>query len=293
MILRNEDRAFGVPPISNIYTTEGVSLQPILGSGSIIVLGGANDCDASASLSVGSASAESGEVTVELFGGSVCEVAGFSLAIGHDSSRVEFVRATPGPFLTAHAGSELLFAVEERNSAGFISLLSVFDSSVPFNVPPVSIPEHTVLATLTYRILPGAAPGVVILRNEDRGFGFPPVDHLYSSEQGDIRPALVSGAITVGDETDESRFLRGDCNSDNVLDIADAIANLLSLFGSGKPICPEACDTNNDQLLDISDPVSLLNFLFGDSRPFEPPFPVCGKDPDEENSLGCGTSNCP
>ena len=136
--LRNENQVFGLPPLLNVYTTEGLSIHPSLGSGSITVLGGEVDCDANATLSVGSASAESGEVTVELYGSSACEVTGFALAIGHDSTRVEFVSATPGVFLVSHAGSELFFLVEERNSNGFMSIFAFFDLTQPFtsSTPP-------------------------------------------------------------------------------------------------------------------------------------------------------------
>ena len=62
---------------------------------------------AGAAMSVGHASASAGEVPIELRGGTICDVTGFRVAIGHDAGRVKFLRAEPGPFLESHAGLAL------------------------------------------------------------------------------------------------------------------------------------------------------------------------------------------
>lgn len=60
----------------------------------------------------------------------------------------------------------------------------------------------------------------------------------------------------------EEIFQRGDCNSDDYVDLADP-ATMLGHQFSGLPIlCPDACDSNDDGILNMADSVYLLNWLF-------------------------------
>ena len=69
----------------------------------------------------------------------------------------------------------------------------------------------------------------------------------------------------------EQIFQRGDCNSDDKVDLADA-AKILGWQFLGEPIdCPDASDANDDGTLDISDPVSMLLALFSRTEPLPPP----------------------
>ena len=103
-------------------------------------------------------------------------------------------------------------------------------------------------------------------------------DHLLVS--ADFRP--LSGAII---------FRRGDCNIDGSLNISDAVAALLSLFGGGSPpLCGDACDSNDDGSFDISDPVTLLGMLFSGFGNLPAPGPnLCGEDPTQgaSDTLEC------
>ena len=90
-------------------------------------------------------------------------------------------------------------------------------------------------------------------------------------------------------------FRRGDCNGDGSLNISDAVASLLSLFGGGAPPnCQDACDANDDGTLDVSDPVTLLGMLFSGFGDLPAPGPQnCGADPTSD-ALDCSTfSGCP
>ncbi len=60
----------------------------------------------------------------------------------------------------------------------------------------------------------------------------------------------------------EEIFQRGDCNSDDLADLADAASILANQFGNYEILCPDACDTNDDGLLNMADSVFLLNWLF-------------------------------
>ncbi|MFN0058990.1 MAG: hypothetical protein ACKVX7_11080 [Planctomycetota bacterium] len=89
------------------------------------------------------------------------------------------------------------------------------------------------------------------------------------------------------------QFVRGDCNADGAMNIADAVTILDVLFVSGSADCANACDGNDDELFNIADAIFLLNNLFGSGASPAPPFPDCGVDPTA-GSLACDTfSPCP
>ncbi len=68
-------------------------------------------------------------------------------------------------------------------------------------------------------------------------------------------------------------FLRGDCNQDSEVNIADGIALLNHLFGDAPdPDCRAACSANGSTLVDISSAIYIFNFLFSENGiPIPPP----------------------
>ncbi len=86
-------------------------------------------------------------------------------------------------------------------------------------------------------------------------------------------------------------FQRGDCNSDDKVDLADAATTIAAQF-SGLPIlCADACDSNDDGVINLADSVFTMNWLFkfGQTPPEPGPFndgpdptadllPVCDSD---------------
>ena len=78
-------------------------------------------------------------------------------------------------------------------------------------------------------------------------------------------------------------FQRGDCNSDDKVDLADVATGIGSQF-SGLPIlCSDACDSNDDGLINLADSVFVLNWLFkfGDA-PADPGPINDGPDPSAD-----------
>ena len=62
--------------------------------------------------------------------------------------------------------------------------------------------------------------------------------------------------------------LRGDCNRDGIIDIADVVYLINYLFIDGPaPVPLEAGDANCDGLVDIADVVYLINYLFINGPP--------------------------
>ncbi len=82
------------------------------------------------------------------------------------------------------------------------------------------------------------------------------------------------------------RFVRGDANADGRTDVADGIAMLQFLFGSGALDCKEAADVNDDGALNIGDVIALLGYVFAGGTPPRAPHGVCGVDPTPD-ALGC------
>lgn len=94
---------------------------------------------------------------------------------------------------------------------------------------------------------------------------------------------FVSGPLQA-----QSHFLRGDVNSDQAVDLGDAIFTLNFLFvsGSPNPVCMDAADINDDGSVNIADAISLLGFLFQNGAPPAAPYPIFEADPTPD-SLSC------
>jgi hypothetical protein len=63
-------------------------------------------------------------------------------------------------------------------------------------------------------------------------------------------------------------FLRGDANSDNLLDLSDMVFLFNYLYKGGRPPASfEAADINFDGNIDIRDPTYLLNYFYKQGPP--------------------------
>ena len=107
---------------------------------------------------------------------------------------------------------------------------------------------------------------------------------------------LAAYALAVGFPVAVSAadFIRGDCNSDNAVNISDPVFLLVFQFSGGSdPTCMSACDADDDASLVITDAIYLLLRLFSSGPPPPAPFPDCGPDPTPD-ALGCvGPTPCP
>ncbi|MFP6737182.1 MAG: glycoside hydrolase family 18 protein [Planctomycetota bacterium] len=88
-----------------------------------------------------------------------------------------------------------------------------------------------------------------------------------------------------------ARFIRGDCNTDAMIDLTDAVYLLNYNFTGGPaPACAAACDADGDGQINgtVTDALYLLSFSFLGGAPPPAPFPACataGRPSDE--ALGC------
>ena len=106
---------------------------------------------------------------------------------------------------------------------------------------------------------------------------------------------ISDGSFTVMETFGQPLFLRGDCNADGKLDVADPIANLTFQFvGTFDPPCHDALDFDDSGELDVTDPIlSLTHQFLGGLPPAPPGKEVCGVDPTNDE-LGCESfAACP
>ena len=85
---------------------------------------------------------------------------------------------------------------------------------------------------------------------------------------------------------EDNSFVRGDSNTDTVVDIADPVHSLFHMFLGEPTTCLDAHDSDDDGDLTINDPVRTLRFLFLGGPPPRPPFPNSGTDPSMD-ALSC------
>ena len=87
---------------------------------------------------------------------------------------------------------------------------------------------------------------------------------------------------------DDQKFVRGDADGSERIDISDAIFTLYWLFLGGKePGCKDAADSDDSGTIDISDAIHTLGFLFLGNEPPPDPGPEEEGPDSTEDGLGC------
>lgn len=85
----------------------------------------------------------------------------------------------------------------------------------------------------------------------------------------------------------QSSFVRGNCNGDGIVNVADAVYLINLLFLSGpEPVCDSACDANDDGTLTLADAVYIVTYRFLEGPTPSAPFPECGVD-STPDALSC------
>lgn len=116
-------------------------------------------------------------------------------------------------------------------------------------------------------------------------------DVVISNDCGEVTSDVAT--LGLGDDCGGPMFIRGDCNTDGIVNVADAIKIMRFLFqGFPGSTCEDTCDFNDDGVVDVGDVVFLLNYIFLEgAEPFAP-FPNCGEDPTDD-PVGCNFYVCP
>lgn len=212
------------------------------------------------------------EVVHQIFESTGLDSQGFSLAMTNNPDVVAPLVVIPvGVVADLNGGAGPDFFTHEVFPNGWTAgcVYSFFGAeTVSFN------PAQDVVMS-RYGIL---GPGSLDLEWADGVLGNPPVSIV-----------LVAGgaSITLEGEAPEievlpnSPFVRGDCNDDALVDVADVIYIIAAQFPAQYdpalyPVdCGLACDANGDMVFDLADAVFLVDYRFQGGSPPSAPFPDC------------------
>ncbi len=266
----------GTPPVVSVIVIGGASITPVLNNGAIDIL-------SPNFLTVGTATGILGEnVNVPVSITNVDPVSAVQTAIAYDSALL-----STNSVSAAGAASGAEFFSVQPAVAGEIVVGLVMDFATPIgDTAAIAAGTDQQIMDIEFAVDAGApTPSTAALTLTD-GLGSPATNNLMIFENGNIEtPNLVSGAVNL---VNFNQFLRGDCNSDIHVDIADGIFSLNFLFQSGTaPVCDDACDPNDDGLIDSTDAIFIFNYTLLSGPAPAAPFPAVGLDGTTADGIGC------
>ena len=215
---------------------------------------------------------------------------GLSIAVGFDQSLLTFNGATAAG-VAADADFVEVSGTAEPGTLG-VGLVMSFSLSEEIPIgddQQVLSLEFGVANDLGGQPAPLTTPVGFITSS-----GSPPITNRIVDGSYSETPNLVDGSIEL---VDFNPFVRGDCNRDSFVDIADGIAILAYLF-QGQPVCGnsgpclDACDIDDSATptspgIGIGDAVYVFTYQFAGGSPPPAPFPNLGIDPTNGDGLGC------
>jgi hypothetical protein len=83
------------------------------------------------------------------------------------------------------------------------------------------------------------------------------------------------------------RFIRGDVNVDQVIEVSDAFKLLAHLYDGLEIPCDDAADADDNETLNLTDVMNLLNLLFLNGPALASPYPAPGWDASPGGALDC------
>jgi len=262
----------GSPPVTTVVVVDGQSVPPETTPGQISIV-------SPNWLIFGEATGIVGHpVDFPLLATTTQAMDGFQIAGNYDPTILTLTGATAG---SASLGAEFV-SIQQTAAAGEIvaGLVMSFQQLV-------SIPVGTKLHILDLQFdidAAAVAPSVTQIVFVPSA-GSPPVGNSVVFGQYQEQPNLVDGTMNI---VNFNPFLRGDCNTDTLVDIADGISILSYLFqGSATPTCRDACDLNDDGSIDTSDAIYTFSYQFVAGAPPMAPFPDAGFDPTTGDGIGC------
>lgn len=292
------DGVFGMPPLDNVVLVGGQAESPALTSGVVhcepVVLA-EYSFHCGAALGVGPITSPAGRVIEVplLYASRDQELNGLRMSLSFDS------RLECGDFVASDAPMPEFVTTSIDNDPfdgdGSEALLSVvIDAFPPFSgatLPATSSPQ-------TIGMFEVWVPSDAALCGLDLAFGFVdgldgaggvPFDNAVYTATGSVGVAeRFSNRIRV---LDEPTFVRGDCNEDGFVDIADGVEVARVVFQGAAVACRDACDANDDGGVDVSDVLFVLTVALGSGASFPPPGLEPGIDPTPD-SLDCAAGPC-
>ncbi|MEC9476953.1 MAG: dockerin type I domain-containing protein [Planctomycetota bacterium] len=289
----------GSPPVDVLVVVAGQSFTPNVNSGTIELVSGPPPFSYSAGEYDVDYDGNTGETTLTVSPtiledpsspGFPSETQGFSMGMEHDDALMSVNSVS----WNADLGFEPDFeGINTSTSNGWtIGVVYSFTgaNTLTFeNATPVLNIEYSTIGSALAGLEDPTTTGL----NWSDTLGSPPVVNVVVVGGASLEPALEDGSVTLFPQyaPPDVPFIRGNCNGDSTINIADAIWILNDLFQNGpSSTCAEACDVNQDDFLDSGDAIFIISYRLLSGPAPSAPFPACGA---EEGADCVAVSTCP
>ena len=291
------DGVFGSPTLANVIVVGGQSINPILENGTFDCVPvevpledttfycGPRDYEGTANPALNPAAPIKGSEgeSVEIcffYSDEDDNMQGLQIATCH-SCDLEFSSFDITGSIFDEVGAEFVNATFDNDPTGgcHMTVGILLDALPPFDgqsVPPTAVPLLIGCATATIGAGTCGTMLSVDFCDVNSGPGNVLIENIAVIDFESIQNfATIGCAVMV---VPEQIFQRGDCNTDDKVDLADAAKILGWQFGGESILCPDGCDANDDGKINLADSVLIMNYLFmgGDAPP--DPGPIDGDD---------------
>ena len=298
----------GEPPLENVIVVEGLSLNPSLQAGTLTCIAvepppehnTIMTAEAVFDGAVGNYAYAGQTGTLNIYYSDPDdEIQGFTVTICYDCDLtiVDGTFSLDGSIVEETGAEYLNHQVDDDCSdgeTGELILAILLDALPPFEgqtLPPTS--EDLLVGSIQVTVDESAECNQlqeIYFCDNINGLG---TVFLYNNVVIDYQSVQdyerINTGITV---VPEEIFQRGDCNSDDKVDLADASTIIASQFQGLPILCADACDGNDDGLINLADSVYVMNWLFkfGPTPPDPGPFDN-GPDPTDDELPVCDSND--
>ena len=299
-----QDGVFGSPLLYNVIVVGGISLSPSLTDGTftceaveppppedtVMSIGADPPCVVPGGSGSLSFYYQDGDDNIQGFTIVACFDCDLSLTQGTFDITGSIVEAVGAEFVSHQ--------VDNKDGSdtewGELIIGILLDAAPPFagqTLPTTSVPLR--VGSIDYTVDADAACDTSLAVDFCDGVDGNGTVPLYNNVV--IGFASVQNYLRIGTSvcvSAEEIFQRGDCNSDDKVDLADAAATLASQFLGYAILCADACDSNDDGHVNMADSVTTLNwlFMFGDEPPSPGPYND-GPDPSSDGLPECDSDD--
>jgi len=222
-----------------------------------------------------------------LFTSSSASMEAYNLSISFPGDLLDVIDVTTvGTEAGAIGTEQVLVDVGDSATDSYITAEVIFDAGPPFAGQELPPGDDRSILVLDFSVAAcGCVDGDTRELDFVDGLGPSQVSNQIIIDGQSISPARDGAVITF---LEQPIFLRGDCNGDDSVNLADVIFGLTYLFAGGvPPQCMKACDTDDTGNVNLTDEIYFLNTLFvPGSPPIPPPTGTAAPDPTPD-SLPC------